>query len=155
MKIKKGKIQAFTLSEMVVVLILTSIVVGMVFSVLSLVQKHMSGIQNNFNNNIQLNALEQSLWIDFHMLTTIKYDDLNDKLIFANGKDSISYEFFGEYIVKEQDTFYVPLKSKMMFFDGNQTESGQIDALKLETTKAMQNYHLFVFKHNDATSFMN
>ena len=41
-----SKIQAYTLSEMIVVLILTSIVVGMAFSVLTLVQKHMSGIRH-------------------------------------------------------------------------------------------------------------
>lgn len=155
MKIDNSKIAAFTISEMVVVLILTSIVVGLAFSVLSLVQKHMLGIQNNFSNSTELNTLEQSLWLDFHRRANIKYDDLGDKLIFLNEKDSITYQFFEGYIIREQDTFRVPIQNKIFFFDGNHIESGQIDALKLETTKTMQNQHLFVFKDNDATTFMN
>ena len=52
-----SKVQAFTLSEMIVVLIITSIVIGMAFSVLRLVQKHMGGIQDNFNRSTELNRL--------------------------------------------------------------------------------------------------
>tara|TARA_R110002094_G_scaffold202065_1_gene173391 strand:+ start:295 stop:504 length:210 start_codon:yes stop_codon:yes gene_type:complete len=63
------KIKAFTLSEMVVVTILTSIIVGIAFSVLSLVQRHMYSIKQNFNNNTELSKLEQALWIDFDMLS--------------------------------------------------------------------------------------
>lgn len=155
MKIDNNKIQAFTISEMVVVLILTSILVGLAFSVLSLVQKQMSGIQNNFMNTTELNTLEQSLWLDFNRYSKVKYNDRDEELIFANEMDSISYQFYEAYIVKEQDTFFIPLQDKSMFFNGNQMESGYIDAIKLETTKTMQNQHLFVFKYNDATSFMN
>lgn len=140
---------------MVVVLILTSIVVGLAFSVLSLVQKHMSGIQNNFINTAELNKLEQSLWLDFNRYSKIKYNDLDEELIFANELDSISYQFYESYIVKEQDTFRIPLQDKSLFFYGNQMESGHIDGIKLETTKAMQNQQLFIFKKNDATSFIN
>jgi type II secretory pathway component PulJ len=155
MKIDNNKISAFTVGEMVVVLILTSIVVGLAFSVLSLVQKHISGIQNNFINTTELNKLEQSLWLDFNRYSKIKYNDLDEGLIFANELDSISYQFYDSYIIKEQDTFHIPLQDKTMFFNGNQIEWGYIDAIKLETTKTMQNQHLFVFKDNDATSFMN
>lgn len=155
MKTDTNKIQAFTISEMVVVLILTSIVVGLAFSVLSLVQKHMSGIQNNFKNTAELNKLEQSLWLDFNRYSKIKYNNLDEELIFVNELDSISYQFYEKYIIKEQDTFFIQLQDKIMFFNGNQMDSGEIDAMKIETTKIMQNQKLFVFKKNDATSFIN
>lgn len=151
----KNKVQAFTLSEMVVVLILTSIVIGLAFSVLSLVQKHMAGIQHNFINNTELNKLEQSLSLDFNRYSKIEYDALEEKLKFKNDIDSISYKFHETYIVKELDTFYIQLQNKTLFFDGNKAETGIIDALKLETSKTMQNQLLFIFKENDATPFMN
>jgi len=61
-----NKIQAFTLSEIIVVLILTTIIVGLAFSVLTLVQKHMRSIQSNFYNTTELKKLETSLWLDFN-----------------------------------------------------------------------------------------
>lgn len=149
------KMQAFTLSEMVVVLILTSIVVGLAFSVLSLVQKHMTGIQTNFVQKTELNKLEQSLWIDFNKYSNITYDALDDELKFTNEIDSLTYQFHEQYIVKVLDTFNIPTQRKTFFFNGIHVEVGIIDAIKLETSKIMQNQHLFIFKENDARPFIN
>ena len=151
----KSNIKAFTLSEMVVVLILTSIIVGLAFSVLSLVQSHMVGIQRNFNNTIELNKLEQSLALDFNRVSNIEYNPLEDVLTCTNEMDSIRYRFQETAIIKDMDTFHVQLQGKAFFFDGNQVKTGVIDAIKLETSKAMQGQHLFIFKKNDATQFMN
>ncbi|MEM9650388.1 MAG: prepilin-type N-terminal cleavage/methylation domain-containing protein, partial [Bacteroidota bacterium] len=59
------KLRAFTLSEMLVVLLLTVIVVGLAFSVLNLVQRQMSGIESNYARNTAFDQLKQSLWVDF------------------------------------------------------------------------------------------
>ena len=149
------KIKAFTLSELVVVLILTSIVVGLAFSVLTLVQKHMAGIQQNFANSTELNKLEQSLWLDFNRYPRIRYDAQEEELTFANDMDSITYRFHDTYIVKTMDTFQIQLQNKTMYFDGNHRETGAMDAIKLETPKALQNQTLFIYKENDATHFMD
>lgn len=148
------KIQAFTLSEMIVVLILTSIVVGLAFSVLGLVQKHMLTIQGNYNKNLELNKLETSLWLDFNRYSTISYDALEDRLVLKNELNSISYAFFENYILREQDTFSIQLENKQLYFDGILSKTKSVDALKLKTTKVFQNQELFIFKQNDATAFM-
>jgi type II secretory pathway component PulJ len=149
------KIQAFTLSEMVVVLILTSILVGIAFSVLSLVQKHMANIQNNFSNNTELNKVEQSLWVDFNRYSKIEYNAFDDKITLSNPVDSTAYKFHKEFIVKNSDTFNISLSKKIFYFNGISITSGDIDALKLETSKAFQKQKLFVYKKNDATRFVN
>ncbi len=151
----KTKIQAFTLSEMVVVLIITSIVIGLAFSVLSLVQKYMGSIQNNFNKNMELNKLEQSLSLDFNRYSNIRYDYLEQIIIFKNEIDSTIYQFGETFIIKEIDTFNIQLQNKQVFFDGKNVEQGNVDAIKLETTKVFQNQKLFFFKENDATHFVN
>lgn len=148
------RIQAFTLSEMIVVLILTSIVIGLAFSVLTLVQKHMWTIQNNFNQSTELNKLEQSLWLDFNRYSKISYDELENELRFTTEIDSVTYKFNTNYIVKDLDTFPVQLQNKVLFFDGESVNKGNIDGLKLETSKSFQNQSLFIFKYNDATLFM-
>jgi prepilin-type N-terminal cleavage/methylation domain-containing protein len=150
-----NKIQGFTLSEMIVVLILTSIVIGLAFSVLSLVQKHMYGIQGNFNRNTELNKLEQSLWLDFNRYSKINYDDLENELQFSTEIDSVIYKFNEKYIIKDLDTFPIQLQSKTLFFDGDNVIKGNVDALKLEASKVYQNQQLFIFKYNDATLFMD
>ncbi len=151
----KSKIPAFTLSEMIVVLIITSIVIGLAFSVLTLVQNHMSGIQHNFSRHTQINQLEQSLWLDFNRYSHISYDELNEILTFKTETDSINYQFKTDRIIKQRDTFNIPLESKVLFFGGNMVNHGAIDALKLETSKRFQNQKLFIFKENDATLFIN
>ncbi|MEP5340006.1 MAG: prepilin-type N-terminal cleavage/methylation domain-containing protein [Algibacter sp.] len=151
----KHKIQAFTLSEMIVVLILTSIIVGMAFSVLTLVQKHMNSIQINFNKNTELNKLEQTLSLDFNRYNDVRYKPYEDALIFASEIDSITYVFTNKYIVTKLDTFNIDIERKIFFFDGEKVEIGNIDAIKLETSKTFRNQPLFIFKKNDATLFLN
>ncbi len=140
---------------MIVVLIITSIVVGMAFSVLRMVQKHMNSIQHNLEKTTELNKLEQSLWLDFNRHSKIEYDTIEDELVFSSEIDTISYRFSETYIIKDIDTFNIPLKNKTFFFDGTEVPNDVIDALKIETSKVFQNQQLFVFKQNDATLFMN
>ena len=151
----KHKIRAFTLSEMIVVLILTSIIVGMAFSVLTLVQKHMNSIQINFNKNTELNKLEQSLSLDFNRYSYVTYKPYEDALIFASEIDSITYIFTNKYIVTKLDTFNIDIERKTFFFDGEKVEIGNVDAIKLETSKTFRSQLLFIFKKNDATLFLN
>lgn len=149
------KTQAFTLSEMIIVLIITSIVIGLAFSVLTLVQKDMAKIQYNFTNNTALNTLEQVLYIDFNRYSKIEYYDLDNTLQLSTEIESTVYQFTENYIIKNSDTFNIKIASKQLFFNGNKVEKGIIDAIKLETTKDFQNQLLFISKENDATPFIN
>ena len=69
--------------------------------------------------------------------------------------DSVSYTLSESYIIKEKDTFPVQLESKYFYFDGKQSTTNSIDAIKLITTKAFQNRALFIYVNNDATSYLN
>lgn len=153
--IQNNKIKAFTLSELIVVLILTSIVVGLAFSVLTLVQKHMGSIQQNYNQKTKLNLLESILWTDFNRYSNIAYDSMNNTLELSSELGSTSYQFTKTSIIKDIDTFNIELENKSFFYKGNIIEKGIIDALKLETSKTFQNQKLFIYKKNDATAFMN
>ena len=151
---KIKKIEAFTISEMIIVLILTSIVIGMAFTVLTLVHKQMLGIQANFQKTTELRLFEQSLWLDFNRYNRIEYDNVENVLNFKSEIDSVSYKFVEKVIIKNFDSFLIPLKLKTFYFDGKQVEKGLVDAIKLETDKELQGKHLFVFRKNDATLFM-
>lgn len=152
---KSHKIQAFTLSEMIVVVLLTIIVAGLAFSVLQLVQKHMYAIKSNFDNSTSITLLEQSLWIDAHRANTIQYNAIDEQLLFISELDTVMYGFKEDYIIKEIDTFKVQLADKIFFFKGKETTNKTIDALKLVTEKEFQNSILFISKQNDAMIYMN
>lgn len=151
----KTKIPAYTLSEMLIVMIVSSIVIGIAFTVLTLVQRHIWDIKANLNMNTELNRLEQSLWIDSNKYGDISFSELENKLVFKSQIDSTVYHFSKEFITKTTDTFNVEINRKVFYFNGNETSKANVDAFKLELPKAYGHQHLFVFKRNDATQFMN
>ena len=151
----KQRIQAFTLSEMIIVLIITSIVVGLAFSTLRLVQQYMNVIQDNFSKNTELGLLETSLWIDFNRYSIIEYNERENELNFSNEIDSKTYVLNENYIIKGIDTFNIKTHSKILFFNGNEVENGPVDAIKLNADKELQSQIIFIFKTNDATLHMN
>lgn len=140
---------------MIVVIILTSIIVGMAFSVLSLVKKHMAGIQMNFINNSELRTFEQSLYLDFNRYGHVKYIPLEDAIMFSSEVDSIKYIFKDNIITTPLDTFNIEIEQQIFFFNGEEAKEGFIDAIKLETSKTHRYQSLFIFKKNDATLFLN
>lgn len=149
------KVKAFTLSELLVVLLLTTVVVGMAYAVLHLVQKQMYGIHGNFERNTELNLLRQSLWTDFNQYDGVWYDAQTQELIFANGLDERIYQIHEAYIVEHKDTFQVKIEEQLFFFKGKERVSGEIDALHFKTSKELGAKPVFVFKRNAATSYLN
>lgn len=153
MKVHKN-IRAFTLGEMIVVLIITGIVVGMAYTVLRLVQKQMRAIQYNYEQQLVLKKLETSLWLDSNTYHRAVYHAADSTLVFSNELDSVMYEFKTTGVIKARDTFAIPLAKKTFFFNGEQVNDARIDALKLYSSEAFQNQEIFIFKRNDANSHL-
>lgn len=155
MQIRLKKIQAFTLSEMMVVLVITSIVVGMAFSVLQLVQHHMQGIQHNYGTHTQVNLLRQALWTDLNRFNHVYYDGNKQQLLLTNEMGTLSYRFEGSFVIRDRDTFRVKVAEKTFFFENREIVQGQLDAIRLRTTKELGEQGLFVFKENSASTHLN
>ena len=155
MQIEKHKIKAFTLSELIVVMVLTLVVAGMAFSVLQLVQKHMYAIKGNFENSTNITLLEQSLWIDANRSNSISYNSDEDILYFISEIDTIAYTFTPTFIQKEIDTFPIAVTEKLFYFKGEETNSSGIDAFKLFTSEEFKSRTIFISKRNTANTYMN
>ena len=151
----KHKIKAFTLSELIIVIMITVIVAGIAFSVLQLVQKQMYGIQTNFQHTTSVTLLEQSLAIDAHRSNHIQYDDLENTLHFISEIDTVSYRFDKTSIQKETDTFDIAIADTKFYFEGVETTSNKIDAFKLTAAKEFRNAAIFIYKRNTANTYMN
>ncbi|HRE76412.1 MAG TPA: prepilin-type N-terminal cleavage/methylation domain-containing protein [Flavobacterium sp.] len=149
------KVKSFTLSELIVVMIITVIVVGIAFSVLLLVKKQIKGIEKNYQKTTQLALFEEKFWRDFNIFQQINIDESHQNMFFKNEIDSIAYQFEDEYVIRNEDTLKVQLKIENVYLDGNTVESGLIDAIDFSAIKEIPDYTFFVYKKNDATQYMN
>jgi len=149
------KIPSFTLSEMIVVLLITTLVVGMAFSVLHLVQNQMNGIGENYERRTTFELLRHSLWIDFNRYDRVYYHNNTGELQFVNEMGGPTYRFEEGFLTKDQDTFYLEWETPGFLFENREVLSGEIDALGFQTTKSFGSRTFFVFKHNAATTYMN
>nr|MUH40263.1 hypothetical protein [Zobellia laminariae] len=140
---------------MVVVLLITVIVVGMGFSVLSLVQKQMTGIQYNYGNSTEINLLRQSLWVDLARFEIISYNEQNQILTCESEIEAVNYKFSKEMIIKGKDTFNLNLENYIFYFDNQERTNGDVDAVNIRFGKEYGEEKLFVFKSNSATTYMN
>lgn len=149
------KVNAYTLSEVLVVLLLTSIIAGMAFSVLSMVQKQIFAVQKNMDVKASFRQLEQSLVLDFNRYHNVKFDKIDNRLVCYSEIDSVSYNFTPNYVQKNIDTFYVSVLHKKLFFAGIKVDNGIVDAIKIDSIGLNPNLQLFIFKQNDANTYLD
>ncbi|NAS32031.1 prepilin-type N-terminal cleavage/methylation domain-containing protein [Flavobacteriaceae bacterium R38] len=148
------KIKAFTLNEMMVVLVITAIVVGLAFSILSLTQRQMLGMQQNYIKNDEMRRFEEALWVDFNKYREVSYNANLDLLTFKNEVDSTYYQFEETFVLKYQDTLNIFFEEKNFYLDGALVNEGYLDALEFTRSDAALNSTIFVFKKKDATHYM-
>ena len=143
------KVKSFTLSEMLVVMVITTIVVGLAFTVLNLLTKQIHLISNNYQESVNISKLETALWIDFKTHDKVMAISENRKLIFSNAGIKRSYTFSQEFTLKDRDT--LPKVDDFKFFSLRRNViKGPIDALKL----TIGSREVFVFRRNDAAYYL-
>lgn len=145
------KIKAFTLTEMMVVIVISAIVAGLAFTVLSTVQNSMRSIGHNYENTTQIRSFETALSIDFNTFTTAVWDTKENTLRLSSPINERHYQFYNDSIVTDVGAHFLKVKDKMFFFEGKQVNSGGIDAIKLIFYNTRAPNYLFVFKYNDPT----
>lgn len=147
------KIKSFTITEMLVVMILTSVVISIAILVLNLVQKEVKGIQLNFKNNTELRTLEQALWNDFNK-NEVLFDSKENQLICSSPIDTVYYKFKENYVLRNKDTLRIVIQQKQLLLDMNEVIR-YVDAIELTLSKEFQNKELFIYKTKAASFYMN
>ncbi|HEX8577561.1 MAG TPA: prepilin-type N-terminal cleavage/methylation domain-containing protein [Flavobacterium sp.] len=152
---QKNKVPSFTLSELLVVMIITVIIVGIAFSVLNLVKKEIVFIEKNYSKKTVLLLFEQKLWQDFNQYQNITFDPGDNTIRMESEIDTIVYRFSDDYSIRQDDTLRSKIEIDKLYLEGKETKEGPIDAISLSSNKEIPEYAIFVFKENDATFFMN
>lgn len=149
------KLAAFTLSEMIVVLIISAIVMGLAFTTLNLVHKHLIIIQRNLGKTLESNRLEEVLTIDFDRYRDISYNLNGGFIVLKNPIDSVRYQFKNHITIRERDTFELGIDKLELYFKGDIIQGGNVDALKASFDNTLNGRSFFVFKLNDASTYMD
>ena len=134
---------------MLVVLVITTIVIGLAFAALQLIQSQYGSIKRSLETSLETQKLEQQLWIDFHRYTDIRLDTKDEQLNLTNGNDQVVYSIGSDYMIRKKDTLLSGKSSGTYYFKGKEVTSGPVDALKL-SIGTKRKVELFVFKQNDA-----
>ena len=148
-----AKVRSFTLSELLVVMIITVIVVGIAFSVLSLVQRQIKGIEKNFSRTTELSLIEQRLWQDFDLHNNISYH--GNKLILISDTDTVQYAFNENFTLRNNDTIPLKVSVKKSYYLGREVSSGNVDAISVSGDLEVPDHSIFVSSQHDAAHFMN
>ncbi len=149
----RSKIKGFTLSEMLVVILITVVVVGLAFSMLNVVQRQMRNARENLSERSAKNELRQAMWRDFGTFPTLYFDQNQQQLVCTSPIAQVNYLFQEGRVIRDRDTFAIAVKNKNMYFSGQQVLSGKLDAIQLEF-EGEQHTTMMIYKINAAKAFM-
>lgn len=147
------KVKSFTITELIVVMILTTIVISITLLVLNLVQKELKEIQYNYSKTSEIKILELALWNDFNA-ASVYYLKEEKQLICSNPFSSTNYYFKEDCIIRNTDTLKIKITEVLAFRD-NKTALGLIDGIHLKLSQEFQNRELFVYTAKAAQFYMN
>ena len=150
----KKKIRAFTLAELLVVLVISSIVIALGFSVISMLRKQVFVIQRNYNKKQMVQSFESVLQRDFNR-GIATYDSNSENLIISSNKKRIIYQFLKEKIIRQEDTLALLINKKKFYLEGVIITGGFIDAIELEFDESFASKQIFIHQKKDATYYLN
>lgn len=154
MKPLNKKIEAFTISEILVVLVISSIVVGLSLTILNLVQKQMRTINRNNAKNTEIQQLERALTHDFQRYK-LSYNSKKNQLKGVSVKDTVTYNFRDNFVLRNTDTIKASIYKPTLYLDGNTVKESAIDAIELQLSKKFTEKKLFISKTKDASYYLN
>ncbi len=149
-----NKVKAFTISEILIVLVITSIVVALAFSILTLVTKQLQVIGKRYETSTEVGLLKQRLILDFEKATYVYWDDIEEQLTVTIDTEEYAYAMAGKNISRDEDTLMVRSYTSQYFYQGSEVEEGIVDALLLTIDLYGNGLPIFVSRRISAQETM-
>ena len=153
MRVLNKEVKAFTIAEMLVVLVISGIVISLTMLVLSLVQKQLKIINISNEGRVEVELLERTLWQDFNR-HSLFFNTKDQRLQCVSVLDTVNYTFENEYVIRNLDTLKVPVVKTSTYLDGIAATNNDLDAIELQLSKEIADKKLFIYKTKDATFYM-
>ncbi len=143
------KYKAFTMQEMMVVLVIAALVVSISIVVLNLVQKELWIANKNYQKQTEIRLLEKTLLNDLNSLEML-YHSATGELIGFSELSRVDYKFKPDFILRNKDTFFVKTDKIQFFLDAEKVHSGTVDAVDMQIGRR----NLFLYKQKAAAFYM-
>jgi len=154
MKGLNKKINAFTIAELLVVLVISGIVISLTLLILNLVQKQLRIINNNNEQTTEIRLLERVLWQDFNR-HNLFFNKKQQQLYCVSEIDTVQYTFKDTYTIRNTDTLNVAIFKTTTYLEGNTITSKDIDAIELVVSKEIADKSIFIYTTKDASFYLN
>jgi len=128
----RTKIPSFTLSELLMVMLLTVLISGICYMVLGYVQKKITVFTTHVDTSLHINTVEHLITNDLNRFDNIHWFAQNNMIVFKNPIDSVMYEFKDNALLRNKVLLLEPINKKAFFFRGVPIPSGVLDAFVLE-----------------------
>ena len=154
MKALNKKINAFTIAELLVVLVISGIVISLTLLMLNLVQQQLRIINNNNEQTKEIRFLERVLWQDFNRYNLF-FNKKQQQLHCVSEIDTVQYTFKDTYTIRNTDTLNVAIFKTTTYLDGNTVIGKDIDAIELVVSKEIADKPIFIYTTKDASFYLN
>ena len=108
-----SNIKAFTILEIVIALAIMSIIVGITYSIYTMLSGHLISYDRNTEVTNSYNELDTRLQLDFYNAHTFTYK--MDTISFEANNDTITYTYFEDQFIRKSnqrlDTFSIKITS--------------------------------------------
>lgn len=146
----KNKVNAFTLFELVLGMLLSAIVIGMVYNAWFIISKVADGYVKAGKRQSELLVFKKALSADVAKAAEIRYAAgaiiILDTL---GGENGLSYEVQDSLLIRkssQQDTFRLKRLNIQTLFDGKEKSEGLIDQIKLSFYEQKEQLRISVHK---------
>ena len=143
------KMNAFTIHEMLVVLIVASLVISISMLVLNLLQKQFLTIRNGYATKTEMRLFERTFANDFQ-LYDFSISKNTDGIVGTSELGAVYYKFDHEFVMRNQDTIFVKVQEKNYYLDNVQISLGVVDAIDLTVNQKKR----FFYKPKAAAYYM-
>mgnify|MGYP005831404323 CR=1 FL=1 len=137
---------------MLIVLVISSLLVGIAFSVLNLIQSQVLMIKEYYHLKTREKQTQEILSVDLNRHSTIFYIRKDSVLSFTSPIDTINYKLNNSLLVRKDDTLYSGLRKIEFYNNGVLTKDKNIDALKVFFTDER---YIFLYKRMDYKNRMD
>jgi len=151
---KTKKMKAFTISELLVVLVISSIVLSLTFVILGMTQKQIAQIQRGYQQQQEILLFKRVLLKDINTHRAF-FKAKEEQLILSNSFDTIRYAFAKNYLLRDLDTFKLKIKERQLYLNNTIVTSHWIDAIQLEFEQTYTSKKIFMYKIKDAAHYLN
>lgn len=149
----KKTVNAFTLVEMVIVLIIASLIVALSFTVLDIVQRNLGNISKQFSVENNRILLQSRLEANFLKYGESYYDRNKEQIVFRSNIDSIIYRLNNDFLIMEDDTIDFKFQKIYFMYHGDSIANGGFDAIG--TIQKESAKKIFCYRVNDSKAYLN